>query len=243
MTQQPNAVNTIAPLTNVSAAMEAMQQAIDRAYGLPGLVCLYGPSGLGKSFGAAYVANKTKSYYIEAKSLWTRKTYLVQILKDMGIIPEQTMPDMLEQVCEQLALSGRPLIIDEADYLIDKNGASLLMDIYEGSRAPILFIGEERLPSKLKRQAEKVHNRVLKWVEAQSADADDCRNLARLYCPGVLVDDELLDHINTTVVGCTRRVVVNLNNISNEARIHGWTAVDLTTWGEREIYTGEARRG
>lgn len=241
MTHDSTIVN-VAALSNVSAAMEAMEQALDRGAGLPGLVCFYGRSGLGKSYGAAYVANKTRAYYVEAKSLWTRKTYLVQILRDMGILPERTLPEMLEQVCEQLALSGRPLILDEADYLVDKYGASLLQDLYEGSRAPILFIGEERLPAKLKRQAEKVHRRVLRWVPAQPADRDDCRALAQLYCRDLEIADDLLDHINAAVEGCTGRIVVNLHGVRSEARVRGWERIDLATWGEREIYTGEATR-
>ena len=243
MSEQLQTVNSIANLTNVVAAMKAMVAAQDRAYGLPGLVCLYGPSGYGKSFAAAYVANKFRAYYVEAKSLWQRKTYLTHILRDMGIDPERTMDLMLDQVCEQLALSGRPLIIDQADYLVDKGHAPMLMDIYEGSRSPILIVGEERLEAKLLRSSRTVHRRVLKWEQASPADADDCRQLAGLYCRDVEVADDMLAYINATVEGCTGRVAVNLDLVREEALTQGWGRVDPATWGKRALYTGKPGRG
>lgn len=244
MTNNKPTVNTIAPLTNVSLAVEAMEQAINRVEGLPGIVCLYGPSGYGKSRAAAYVANKFRTYYVEGKSLWTRKSWLANILKDMGIVPERTMDLMEEQIFEQLALSQRPLILDEVDYLVDKDWASLLMDLHEGSNAPLLVIGEEKLHAKLKRKFEKVHNRVLKWVPAQPSDNDDCQKLAQIYSPDVTIADDLLDHINSTIKGCTRRVAVNLNLVRNAALSEGTNMVDLAWWGKRKLYTGEApKRG
>ena len=88
---QPSAAATLAPLTNVGATLSAMQSAMDRMNGLPGLVCLYGRSGYGKSSAAAYTANKTRAYYVELKSLWSTKHILINILRDMGILPANTV--------------------------------------------------------------------------------------------------------------------------------------------------------
>ncbi len=238
-TQPP--VNSIAPLTNVTLAVEAMEQAINRGQGLPGMVCLYGPSGYGKSKAAAFVANKYRCYYIEAKSIWQRKTYLINILKDMGVVPERTMDLMLDQICEQLTLSQRPLIIDEADYLVDKGWAKLLMDIYEGSRAPIMIIGEENISANLKKKnGEKVHNRIIDWQPAQPASMADGQLLTRIYSPDVVIADDLLEHIINTVNGCTRRVAVNINKVRKTAKAEGRESAELAWWGGRELFTGEA---
>ena len=56
---------------------------------------------------------------------------------------------MAEQVCEQLARSGRPLIVDELDKLVQKKSVELIRDLYEGSGAAILLIGEQQIPDKL----------------------------------------------------------------------------------------------
>lgn len=247
--ETPPTVATLAPLTNVSATLTALASATERAVGLPGLVCLYGRSGYGKSSAAAYAANKYRAYYVELKSLWSTKHLLLNILRDMGILPLGTVAELLDQICEQLSLSGRPLIIDQADYLVDKGRAQVLMDLYEGSRAPILFIGEERLSTSMKARHNTVHRRVLHWIEAQPASLDDCRQLARLYCRELDLGDDLLEHVNRAVEGCTGRVAVNLNLIGERAAVQGWERVDLARWkgqgaAEQRLYTGEpGRRG
>ena len=230
---------TTAPLTNVSLCMTALTRAVDRPSHLPGMVCFYGPSGWGKSTAAAYAANKQRAYYIECKSTWTRKAVLAAILKDMGIAPANTIYEMADQVCEQLASSMLPLIIDELDHLVNKQAVEIVRDIYEGSGAAILLIGEERLPEKLKRW-ERFHGRILDWVPAQPADLDDCRHLARLYCRAVTIKDDLLTAIYKASRGSARRVCVNLERVQDEAESNGLAAINLADWGQREFFTGEA---
>ena len=65
----------------------------------------------------------------------------------MGIpaLQKEQMPILLERISEELSCSNRPLIIDEADYLVDKGFAPLIMDIYQSCHATIMLVGEERL--------------------------------------------------------------------------------------------------
>lgn len=230
---------TTAPLTNVSLCVRALQRALDRPAHLPGMVCFYGPSGWGKSTAAAYATNKLGAYYIECKSSWTRRAVLMAILHEMGIQPENTIYQMADQVYEQLAVSCRPLIIDEMDHMVSKGAVEIIRDIYEGSKAAILLIGEEKLPLKLKRW-ERFHNRVLDWVPAQPADDEDCRHLARLYCRRAGIKKDLLDRIRQASRGCVRRVCINLELVQEEAVSLGLPEIGLVDWGSREFFTGEA---
>lgn len=243
MAHETQPVATLAPLTNVQLAVSAVEAALNRGPGLPGLICLYGPSGYGKSSAAAYIANRYRAYYIELKSLWSVKHMLTMILREMGTLPAGTVAEQLDQVCETLTVTNRPLILDQADYLVDRGRAQVLMDLYEGSKAPILFIGEERLSASMRQRHNTVHRRVLQWVEAQPATREDCRQLARLYAPGVAVGDDLLDAINARVNGCTGRVALNLHRVGEEANVHGWKSADLAQWGTRGFLTGEPGRG
>jgi len=243
MTNQNKVVNlptaTVAPITNVAMCSAAMTRAIERSGHLPGMVTLYGPSGWGKSTAAGYTANKLHCYYVECKSSWTRKALLIAILKEMGIQPAKTLYEMTDQVSEQLVLSGRPLIIDEMDHIVDKKATEIVRDIYEGSHAAILLVGEEQLPSKLKAW-ERFHGRMLEWIPAQPASIDDASHLARLYCGGVEISTDLLAKVHELSHGSVRRIAVNLDMIRAEAGKAGWMGVDLATWGTRAFYTGEA---
>lgn len=228
-----------APLANVALALGALSGAMNRPGHLPGLVVLYGPSGLGKSTAATVATTQLRAYYVQAKSSWTRKAVYQSILKTMGIVPAKTVYEMEEQVSLQLANSRRPLIVDEADHLVAKGSIEIVRDIYEGSNAAILLIGEENLPSNLARW-ERIHNRVLEWVPAQYADMDDARALRDLYCDKVVIADDLLENIHTTSKGVVRRIVVNLERVQQAALAAGKKAIDLAAWGKQELYTGEA---
>lgn len=230
-----------ASLSNVAACMGALERAMSRPAHLPGLVVLYGPSGWGKSTAAAVAANTHRAYYVEAKSTWTRKALLQAILKEMGVQPARTIYAMGDQVAEQLALSDRPLIVDELDHLVERNAVEVLRDVYEGSGAAILLIGEEQLPGKLRRW-ERFHGRVLDWVPAQPADMEDARALRALYCDRVAVAEDLLSRVHEIAKGSVRRICVNLERIQETAATMGFKEMDLAAWNGRELFTGEAPR-
>lgn len=234
-------VGGIAQIGNLALAQEALQRAMDRHSGLPGLVCFYGPSGWGKSVGANYVANITRARYVQAKSVWTKSHFLKAILFEMGIKPLGTISDMLDQVVEEMAASQRPLIIDEMDHIVERNAVELVRDIYEGSRAPILLIGEEQLPVKLKRW-ERMHGRVLAWVPAQAVNVADAKALALIYSADVEIADDLLAKVVDVAHGSVRRVAVNLDNIRSAASEMGTDWIDLAVWnkGNHQLYTGDA---
>lgn len=229
----------IAQITNLGLCDLAIERALSRSANLPGLVCFYGPSGYGKSMAANHVANSRRARYVQAKSVWTKKHFLKAVLFEMGIKPAATVAEMADQVAEELATSGRPLIIDEMDHLVDRNAVELVRDLYESSQAAILMIGEEGLPAKLKKW-ERMHGRVLAWVPAQPVTLADARQLTSLYCPRTEVADDLLSRLIDLAHGSVRRVCVNLERIQEEASIAAVKSMDLATWGKRELYTGEA---
>jgi len=232
---------TVAPLKNVKLCAAALDDAAGRAAHLPGMAVFYGPSGYGKSTAAAFAANRTRAYYVECRSTWTRRAVLLAMLHEMGIEAAKggRIYEMADAVCEQLAKSGRPLIVDEMDHLVDKSAVELIRDIYEGSGAAILLIGEERLPKKLEKW-ERFHGRILDFVPAQPADLEDARHLARLYCAGMTVQEDLLRKIHELAHGSARRICVNLEHARSAAAKAGLKSIGLAEWGDRVFYTGEA---
>lgn len=241
MTKETQVASTTAPLANVAMCMRALERAMKRPEHLPGLVSFYGPSGEGKTTAAIYAANHYRAYYVEAKDSWTRKAMLLAILNEMGVVPAKTTYEMVNQAAEQLVKSRRPLIVDEMDYIVKRNLVESLRDIYEGSNAPMLLIGEERIEINL-RAWERFHNRVLDWVPSQPASLADVSHLRSLYCKRVKIADDLLAAIHEAVNGNTRRICVNLERVQEHARTHNKTSIDLAGWGDREFYTGEAKR-
>jgi hypothetical protein len=204
------------------------------------MVVLHSPAGWGKSTAAAYARNQLNGYYVECKETWTRRALLKNILVEMGIEPIGVTYEMAEAVCMQLAQSGRPLIIDEMDHLVNKSAVEIVRDLHDGSGAAILLVGEERLPRKLEKW-ERFHSRVLEWIAAQPADIDDAYHLANLYCGKDLIADDLLERIHSLSDGSARRICVNLQLIKAEAKAVGVETIDLAAWGDKQLYTGKAQ--
>ncbi|EMM3332478.1 TPA: ATP-binding protein [Pseudomonas aeruginosa] len=231
----------MADIANIALCDIALEKAMARTSTLPGLVCFYGPTGFGKSVSAAWVANRRRAYYVQAKSVWTRKHTLKSILGEMGIKPGATLPEMADQIAEELAASGRPLIIDEMDHLVASGQVELIRDLYESSQAYILLIGEEWLPTKLKKY-ERFHGRILSWIPAQPVSMDDARELVKIYSSSVVIADDLLTHLVNKAMGSVRRVAVNLELLAEAAAVHGRIELELADLQRLnlELYTGAA---
>ena len=245
MQQHPAVVNTIAPLTNVALTMAALERTMNAPRHLSRQIVLYGPSGWGKTKSITYAANKLRGYHVRCFEVTTKKSLFVSILKEMGITPAATLPEMQDQITEELTASQRPLIIDEVDYLVKKGVIEVVRDIHDGSAcSAIILVGEEKLPTNLLKW-ERFHRRVHEWVMAQPADFQDADQLRRLYIrPGLHVADDLLHDILAIARGSVGRIAENLEAVQTEALANGWTEVDRTAWGNRPLVAGKApKRG
>jgi DNA transposition AAA+ family ATPase len=237
--QIPQGTGTIAVLKNVAACMATMERLIDREPGRPGLGVFYGHSGFGKTYSAIYTQNRTRAARVEVGDSWTRKVLLEKICVELRVEPKGTIAQLVDKVVEALVDDDRPLIIDEADKLCDKGMIELVRQLQEESGAPVLLLGEEKLPSKLA-EVERVHNRVLVWEPAQACDLDDARALANLVCK-IQIADDLLTTIREKSGGRARRIVVNLDNVVEAARNLGLDRMTLSDY-EGPYYTGSAPR-
>lgn len=238
--------NSLAPLRNVSALATLVDRLQNRAHGLPGMGTFYGPSGYGKTTAGTYVTNEFNAVTIQVKSTWTQKKLCEAILSEMSVPPARmTISDMVDRISATLAVTDAPLLIDEADFLVKRRMIEIVRDFHEGSGAPVILIGEELLPQKL-RQWERIHGRMLDWVAAQPADAADLKALMPIYAPGVEIAPELQDRLMAAAHGSIRRICVNLELLREISRLQGLAAIGPDEWGKREFWTGEApgpRRG
>ena len=231
----------IAPLRNVGKLRRMMEHLTKRSANLPGIGAFYGEPGVGKSNACAAAAAAYRAVYVEVRSHFTKKALLLALLNEMSIKPERTVSEMVDQVCQELMLSRRPLILDEGDYLVSRNLVEIVRDVYEGSGAAIVMIGEENFPKKLERASARMYGRVLDWQLADFADLEDTRKLARLYSPDVEIRDDLLEAVKGRR-GNARWIAVNIDAIREEAKKAGKRVMDLAAWGDRPFLGGEPPR-
>jgi DNA transposition AAA+ family ATPase len=205
------------------------------------MVIFYGPAGWGKSFAAQFAMNHYDATLIQCMSTWTTKAVLTAIAKELSLPPAPTTYGLTDQICEYLALSGKPLIIDEIDHVVRRKNIEIIRDLYEGSQIPIMLIGEERLPENLKRW-ERFHSRVLDFVPAQQADAEDAAILASFYARRIRISAALLAETAKMARGSIRRICVNLDRMEEAALASGVKEMDLPDFKKLvgSFFTGDA---
>jgi len=216
MAETPKTVNTgqsLIVLSNVLAFVELAMLVKDRSPGLPNFGVFSGFSGYGKTYAAAYVRNLMRGIYVEVGSSWTAKTLATNILYELGITnPRGAVADLIEQIVRLLGdQPDRPLIIDEADKMVTKGYVEIVREIADKSQVPVLLIGEEALPQLLVR-IERVHNRVLKFVQAQPCDVEDTKALANMILGDTPIEDALVLAVREKTQGRARRIVTKFAN-------------------------------
>lgn len=229
---------TIAPLRNVAALIGHIDRLARRTPGLPGLGVFHGKSGAGKSTAVIVASNEFQAPVIQMKQSWTKAYFCEKVAEELGVVPSRKgTPYYVDAISAHLAMTDRPLIIDDAQYMLRGSMIELVRDIYESSLAPIILVGETNLPQGLTKW-ENVHNRVLDWQATVDCNLADARALAEIYCQGITVEDELLSAIVKASTGAIRRVATNLDRAKEVARKHGSKRVGLELWGGAEFFTG-----
>ena len=130
----------------------------------------------------------------------------------------------------------RPLIIDEADFLVKRGMIEIVRAIYKhcaAAGAGIILIGEENMPNALK-VWERVDSRILKSTKAVPLDNRDLEVLAGLIAPGVKLPKEVLDKLRQATGGSARRAVTRLYDLREIAAAKGWDAIGLEQWNPAE---------
>lgn len=241
MTMELADVKRPAPLKNVVAFNSLVKRVVNRPPGLPGIACFYGRAGLGKTKSAIYGASSSRAIYIEVGQFTTAKSLLKSVLLELGVAkPRGSIAEMIEEAILRLSADpSRPLIVDEAHWIAVKHFVDVLRELHDKSLAPVILIGEETLPGTLETY-ERVHSRILEWVGAEPCDLDDARTLARAYCPSLTIADDLLALIVERTKGNTRRIVVNLARVLEEARKAGRTDMGCASYDVALISTHKA---
>lgn len=245
MAAEPTPINNVAALANVSRFVQLVITAQNRAPGLPGMGCFYGPAGLGKTTAGVFGTNKFNACHVEALPFGGTKKLLEMIVVELGLRPTRTVSSLFDQAAYELARSDRPLIIDEADQILTDRTIEAVRHLHDKTQVPVILMGEETLPQQLRRW-ERVAGRMLSWVAAEEATMQDVDLLAPIYAPNLTLAFDLKQALLTASRGSIRNVSTNLANVAGVAAMKGVRGLGLSDWGQKPFHSGDApmpRRG
>jgi DNA transposition AAA+ family ATPase len=224
---------------NVARLSDAGEALVRRAPGMPGMGLVHGETGYGKTTAISWYANRSKAVYVRAWATWTPAAMMDAILRELGRAARGSCAQMMRDIIEALALSNRPLFVDEADYVIDsKRMCESLRDIHDMATVPVVLVGMGGIDQRLSHR-KQLTGRVMQDVHFEPLDLEDAELLARELCD-VDVKHDLVAQLHKDARGSTRLVVVGLARIEQSAKSRGLSAIGLGEWGKRQLFTGEA---
>jgi hypothetical protein len=230
----------IAPTRNVLQFSTLAERVCNRNPDLPGIGIFYGFSGFGKTRSAEYSAHKQRAFYVEVGESWTKKFFLQRLATEIGVSDKGSIPIIVERIIETLAMDPRLVIIDEFDHVVSRNYHETVREIHDKAQTPIICIGEELLPGKIESLSERFHNRVLDWVPAQPSDRDDFCHLLDHYCPGITLEDALVEQLIAASGGRARRICINLDRIRELSLSLGSDVITTKECPRQMLFTGRA---
>lgn len=229
----------IAQLSNVSALTTMVQQMINAPIGQERMACFYGPSGWGKTTAVSAAQIIFNVIAVEVIENTSKLDVLDQITSQLQLKSRRDVPSRIRAIAEYMERTDRPLIIDDAHYLIKRGMIGLARDIYNtaGVLVPVILVGEEKLPQNLT-AFENIHNRIAVWEGAQPCGVEDGKRLSEIYAEGVSVDEELLVEIVLKANGAHRRVS-NMLGVAREIGKRNGGTVTRSDWGNRPFFDGQ----
>jgi len=228
----------IAPVKNIALLLELGEALTSQAANLPGIAVVHGPSGVGKSTGLTWLCTtRLNACYVRAMQVWSPSSMLQAIARELDVEPSVKLAVTIDRIVAALSASGRPLIVDEADYVVEQSRLlNTLRDLHDLSTMPLILVGMGDFVRKLRTQTDQrqFSGRVSLEVEFKPLDLADMKILTRHVCE-VEIADDLLKLVHERSEGVTRLAVVGLNRIETFAKEAGLKEVTSAHWGNRSL--------
>lgn len=234
--------SVIAPVKNIAAFEAAFEALCTRDPGVPGMGLVHGYTGSGKSTAVAWIVNRSKGVYARALGTWTPSSMLAKLMTELGAAPLQRSAQMVEFVSSQLRSEGRPLFIDEANYIAtEAKMLDTLRDIHDISEQPVILVGHEGTERRIAHRAQ-LARRISQCVEFKPLDVDDTELLARTVCE-VAVDADLLRELHEQARGSIGLMTMGLARVEALAKAQCWSEVTADDWRGRPFFLGTVAAG
>lgn len=228
----------IAPVKNIKRLSELGHSLRGQSSSLPGIAVAYGESGIGKSTSLTWLSTtQLNACYVRAMQVWSPSSMLQAIARELDVEPSRSLSGTIELIVGELSRTGRPLIVDEADYVVDQSRLlNTLRDLHDLSTMPLILVGMADFVRKLRTRTDQRQfaGRVALELEFKALDFDDVAVLAKTLAE-VEIADDLLKLLHEKSQGITRLVCVGLGRIETFAKTAGLKKVSASQWGNKPL--------
>jgi DNA transposition AAA+ family ATPase len=165
-----------------------------------------GEPGLGKTKTIQWYATQQGGIYLRAKSNWTPRWLLAEIVSELGFSSGNSLQALFNQALGALAQSPCPIVIDEArNMLHDGRLLETLRDLSDLTEVPIILGGEDFVLGRLASRYPQIASRISEVVKFEAASIADVRICVDTLCE-VKVADDLVAEIHKQSLGYLREI-------------------------------------
>lgn len=157
---------------NVKRFITLMDELQKLPFNIPKLALVYGEHGLGKSQAIQWWADKNNSVYVRATQGMTSRWLLSEIAEELGEDPFWHTQETFGLIENNLRQNPKTIIVDEIDYLIEKNTVETLRDLHDKTGCPIVLVGMGCADKKLARYPH-LTDRIYKTLKFEQFNQDD----------------------------------------------------------------------
>lgn len=226
---------------NLAKFSQVFQRLKSRDPGVPGMALLSGATGSGKTTALVWAANRYNAYYVRANATWSSPAMLRAMVAEMGASPCHGASKNFDIITARLVMTGRALLIDEADYLLkDQRMVEVMRDLHDTTTVPVVLCGmsgndiagiEKQIATLPK--FRQLARRMTEWIEFGPISREDARALADANC-APHVEDDLLDLAYARCQGSIGLLTVALSQIEAAGRLE--KSMGLAQWGDRQFH-------
>lgn len=227
---------TFVQTTNSKALAKGLSSLARRGASEACLMIVDGEPGLGKTTTLEEFATKKNLTFLRAKTEWTSRWFMQDLLKVLGATPAYRFQAMFQQAIEALAMKMQQanaageevaIIIDEADHICArKEVLETMRDISDNLEIPIILVGMGRIRSAITSRFPQIASRVGQYVEFKPATIDDTTALIKGLCE-VEVADDLIAYLHKTSLGKFREIKEGIAAIERFGSKQGGQTITL----------------
>lgn len=193
---------------------------------------LNGPAGLGKSLLVQWYAGKNDGVYLRAKTTWTSRSALAELVTELGSSPARRQDELFAQALGTLGRDPRLVIIDEVEHCLhDIKVLETFRDLSDLCECPIVIVGMEAVKTKIQRY-EQISSRITQVVDFLPASLEDVRIMAETLTELRYADD-LIAKIQSESEGRYRLIMDALAEVERTAKRNGWAEVNASQFPAR----------
>lgn len=208
---------------NVKRFVSLMEELKTLPNNMQKIALVFGDHGLGKSQTIQWWADKNDSVYVRAVKGMSTRWLLSEIAEEIGKEPHWHSKETFELIEDYLRKNQKTIIIDEADYLVEKNSIETLRDLHDRTGCPIVIVGMGSIDRKLSKYPH-LCDRIYKSYRFEAFDIVDIREIIE-QITDLKFSDSALEFISLRI-NQFRQLIKLINRIEKLSKTNDFEIVD-----------------